>query len=237
MEQRVGPDSSAFKFEGTLGAPVEDINNLNQYAQMFLPYNPTVVEIGAHEGAGTVGLAETYPYGRIFACEPNPRPFAVLEERLRRYRYVTPVNVAIGRSNGVGRLHVPLASHDDASASLVPPPHMADGARAHDAIRVSVAGLDDWCSRHGLTRVEFLRLDAGGFELQILQRAPHTLGMALVVVTRTCVGRPGAGVISFPLLKLFLEMNGFELLSHWYRERAHGEATFVRKVLYDSLFR
>jgi hypothetical protein len=32
-------------------------------------------------------------------------------------------------------------------------------------------------------------------------------------------------------------MAGFELLSHWYEEGLRGEATFVRKVLYDSLFR
>lgn len=236
MEQTVRPDSSLFKVEGTLGTPVRDINNLNQYAQAFLPYNPTIVEIGAHEGAGTVSLAETYRYGRIFACEPNPRPFAALAARLRTYPHARAVQAAIGAANGAGTLWVPPAAQA-ASASLLPPQRAADGGCRHRAIPVTVMTLDDWCRRHALSRVEFLRLDAGGFELQILQHASRTLGTALVVVTRTSVGRPGPGTISFPVLRLFLEMSGFELLSHWYQEGAHGEATFVRKVLYDSVFR
>ena len=45
------------------------------------------------------------------------------------------------------------------------------------------------------------------------------------------------GTTQYADLKNFLEQQGFELLSHWYREGIQGEATFVRKHLYDSLFR
>ena len=236
MQQAVRPDSSSFKFEGILGAPITDINNLNQHAPAFLPYNPTIVEIGAYEGAGTVSLAQTYRYARILACEPNPRAFAVLEDRLRTCRHVAAVNLAFGRANGVATLYLGSASRD-ADASLLPPRRRPDGRVESAAIKVPVVVLDDWCQQRGLTRVEFLRLDAGGLELQILQSSPTVLKTALVVVTRTYFDRPSPAVISYGLLKFFLEMMGFELLSHWYQEGVHGEATFVRKALYDSIFR
>jgi FkbM family methyltransferase len=227
---------SSFKFEGILGAPLTNINNLNQHAQAFLPYNPTIIEVGAYEGAGTVSLAQTYPHGRVFACEPNPRAFAVLEQRLEKCRHATSVNVAVGTSNGIANLYVPSA--DDAmSASLLPPRRDPEHRLDQASVRVSVVVLDDWCRQQGLARAEFVRLDAGGFELQILQSSPHTVKTALVIVTRTHFDRPSTSVISYSVLKFFMEMMGFELLSHWYQERFQGEATFVRKALYDSIFR
>ncbi len=236
MQQTIQSEAPSFKFEGILGAPVPNINNLNHHAHAFLPYNPTIIEVGAYEGAGTVGLAETYRHARLFACEPNPRAFAVLEQRVATCRHATAVNVAVGTSNGIAKLYVQSA-HDEMSASLLPPRKNPDDLLDHPTVSVSVVVLDDWCRRQGLARVEFLRLDAGGLELQILQSSPQTLKTALVVVTRTHFDRPSTSVISYGVLKFFMEMMGFELLSHWYREGFQGEATFVRKPLYDSIFR
>ena len=236
MPQVTGSSDSSFRFEGVLGAPVANISNLNHNAQAFLPYNPTIVEIGAYEGAGTVGLAQTYPHARIFACEPNPRAFAVLDERLRPYPHVSPINLAFGTSNGAATLYLGSLA-DDRHASLLPPRRRPGDRRDHAAISVPSMTLDDWRRHQGLGRVEFLRLDAGGFELQILQRSPDVLKTALVIVTRTHFRKPSASVVSYGILKVFLEMSGFELLSHWYEEGLQGEATFVRRALYDSIFR
>jgi FkbM family methyltransferase len=222
------------RFEGVLGEPVSTIDNLNYNARAFLPYNPTIVEVGAHEGTGTIGLAQAYPHARIYACEPNPRAFAALEARLRPFPQVVAVEMAFGTSTGDATLHLGRADRD---ASLLSPRELSPPAQQHSSVRVSSITLDDWCECNKLHRIDFLRVDAGGFELQVLQHGRRVLETALVVVTTTYWDEPRQGVISYPILKLFLEMAGFELLSHWYEEGLRGEATFVRKVLYDSLFR
>jgi FkbM family methyltransferase len=226
---------STFRFEGVLGEPVSTIENLNQNAQAFLPYNPTIVEIGAHEGAGTIALAAAYPYGRIYACEPNPRAFAVLDERVRGLAHVVAVNLAFGTATGDATLHVG-PGEDDRHASLLPSGQASPAPRERDGVAVSAATVDGWCAHRGVARVEFLRLDAGGCELQILQRARRALESTLVVVTKTYGHPPRPGVVSYPILRLFLEVAGFTLLSHWYEEGRQGEATFVDKILYDSVF-
>ena len=226
---------SSFRFDGLLGEPVSTIENLNQNAQAFLPYNPTIVEIGAHEGAGTVGLARAYPYARIYACEPNPRAFAVLAERARELPQVVAVNLAFGSATGEATLYVGSADQDR-HASLLPTGPLSPGPRERGGVRVSSITVDDWFTQQGLARVEFLRLDAGGCELQILQRSRRVLETTLVVVTKTYGQPPCAGVVSYPILKLFLEMAGFALLSHWYADGGQGEATFISNVLYDALF-
>jgi FkbM family methyltransferase len=226
---------SAFRFEGLLGEPVSTIENLNQNAKAFLPYNPTIVEVGAFEGAGTVGLARAYPYARIYACEPNPRAFAVLDERVRDLPQVAAVNLAFGSATGEATLYVGSAD-EDRHASLLPPGLASHGPSQRGGVRVSSTTVDEWCTRQGLERVEFLRLDAGGCELQILQRSRTVLEGTLVVVTKTYGQPPRPGVVSYPILRLFLEMAGFALLSHWYAEGGQGEATFISKVIYDALF-
>jgi FkbM family methyltransferase len=225
---------SSIRFEGLLGAPVSTIENLNHHAWAFLPYNPTIVEVGAHEGIGTIGLAQAHPHARIYACEPNPRAFAVLEARLRPFAQAVAVEIAFGTSSGDATLHLGRADRD---ASLLSPRELSPSAQQHLSVQVSTATLDDWCARNKLEHIDFLRLDAGGFEIQILQHGRTALETALVVVTKTYWNEPSQGVISYPIVRLFLEMSGFELLSHWYEEGLRGEATFVRKVLYDSLFR
>jgi FkbM family methyltransferase len=236
LHARAQSQGPSYGFEGVLGEPVSAIDNLNQHAQSFLPYNPTLIEIGAHEGTGTMDLARTYPYGRIFAFEPNPRAFAVLSERVHEQAHVVAVNLAFATAGGEATLHLGPGG-EDRDASLLEPRPRTGGEGAPAGVRVPCATVDEWCTQSGLARVEFLRLDAGGFELQILQRSRAVLESALVVVTKTYRNKPRAGIVSYPILKLFLEMAGFELLSHWYEEGAEGEAVFVRKPLYDSLFR
>ncbi len=228
-------DQPAFRFEGTLGAPVTTIRNMNAYAQAFLPYNPTVVEVGASTGTGTAMLAETYRYGRVLACEADPRAFVELRDRLRPYAHATAAHVAIGPAGGTGVLSIPAG--DRGAGTLLPLHQSPDPPGGIERVRVPVMTLDAWCQANGLTTLEFLRLDAGGVECQILQGARRILRTTLVVVTRTNMRRGTAATISFHLLKHYLDLQGFELLSHWYAVDAHGEATFVRRALYDSLFR
>jgi tRNA G46 methylase TrmB len=84
--------------------PVTDLNNMNAYAKAFTPYNPIIVEIGAYEGEGTITLAQSYPYGKIFAFEPNPRGYSLLVETTQSLKNVSAINLAINTSNGAARL-------------------------------------------------------------------------------------------------------------------------------------
>lgn len=224
---------SNFKFEGVLGQPVENINNMNANAQSFIPYNPVIVEIGAFEGAGTLSLARTYCYGKVFAFEPHPETYSRLVENTKSFENVSPINLAIACLNGTMQLQ-----GRGSQASL--PLGKKGGNQiltSSDTIDVPSVVLDDWCKWNKIDHIDFLRLDIGGQERQILESSPEVLRTVLVVVTKTYLSVPGNAPNSYYRLRHFLETQGFELLSHWYEENKEGEATFVRKYLYDSLFR
>ncbi|MEI8365851.1 MAG: FkbM family methyltransferase [Parachlamydiaceae bacterium] len=214
-----------FKFEGYFGNPTDNIQNMNSAGVAFMPYNPVIIEVGAHAGAGTRNLASTYPYGKIFAFEPNPTAYSYLVENTQSIQHVFPVQLAVNTYSGSATLW-----GSDAKASLLPPEN------EESAITVPCVVLDEWCATQGISHVDFLRLDAGGIEWQILQSSPVVLGVVSVIGIKTHLSPSFRSVVSFRLLKMLVEDQGFELLSHRYVEGKEGEAIFVRKCLYDSIF-
>ncbi len=215
----------SFRFEGVLGSPVENIQNMNANTPSFLPYNPVIVEIGAFEGAGTSGLGSSYPYGTIIAFEPHPLSYDHLVEKTHSLKNVSVIHAAVSTRNGLATLY-----GNGPTASLL---LQKNGSQ----VDVPVVVLDDWCRQYGIDHIDFLRLDAGGLEWQILKSSPRILKEVIVIVTKTYMNPSKSSIFSYPKLKKMLEKEGFELLSHWYQEGKEGEATFVRKYMYDSLFR
>lgn len=226
LAAHVAAEESPFKFEGILGSPVTNIDNMNSYAKSFIPYNPIIVEIGAYEGKGTLNLAQTYPYGRIYAFEPNPNAYNVLLENTQSFKNVSVLNMAVNTFNGYAALW-----GNDRKASLLPL------QKKTTYIDVPCVSLDHWCEENLIQHIDFLRLDAGGLEWQILQSSPIILDTVLVIVTKTHMYPSRQSILSFTLLRRLLENEGFELIAHWYEEGNEGEATFIRKYIYDSLFR
>jgi FkbM family methyltransferase len=218
-------DRAGYKFEGVLGNAAENIQNMNSNTQGFLPYNPVIVEIGAFEGTGTFSLSSMYPYGAIFAFEPHPTAYMHLVEKTHSLKNVSVIHSAASTWNGTATLY-----GNGPTASLL-------AQNAESQVDVPVVVLDDWCRQRGIDHIDFLRLDAGGLEWQIVKSSPHILKEVIVIVTKTYMNPSQASIPSYPLLKKRLEDEGFELLSHWYEEGKEGEATFIRKYMYDSLFR
>lgn len=216
----------SYKFEGILGAPVENIQNLNCNAQAFIPYNPVIVEIGAFEGAGTFSLGASYPYGKVFAFEPQPEAYANLVEKTRPLRNVSTFNLALSTVKGTAKLH---GGGDRAS--------LVQFHRKDNQIDVPTVVLDDWCREQGIDHIDFLRLDAGGLEWQILESSPRILKDVIVIVVKTYLHPSHRSILSYAVLKRQLENRGFELLSHWYKDGQEGEATFIQRYMYDALFR
>lgn len=216
--------ASPFKHEGIIGAPIENIRNINGYSHFFIPYNATIVEVGAYTGAGTEALAQSCPYAKIYAIEAHPRSYSALLERARPHQNIYPVNIAISTHDGTARLW-----GEGEEASLLP-------MRGRACVAVPCFTLDSWCARSAISKIDFLRLDAGGIEWQILQHSPEVLKRVIVIVIKTHNGPARNGIAPFKFVKNLLDREGFTLLCHFYEENGEGEATFVRKCYYESIF-
>jgi FkbM family methyltransferase len=138
-----------------------------------------VFDIGAHRGYFTqlysllVGR-----HGRVFAFEPVPPTFRVLQERMSKRPLiwnVEVINIALGDTTGTAVMHLP--GEDDGQASLRP--HRGVGSWQNAALPTRFpcrqVRLDDFVADRRITRFDFLKCDVEGAELLVLQGATDTL--------------------------------------------------------------
>lgn len=143
----------------------------------------TVVDAGAHVGYYTLlASSQVGPAGRVIAFEPHPVLGEVLRRNVQRARgaNVTVVPQALGRAAGTA--HLVLHTSDNYGASSLRP----DDSTAHrPRVPVQVTTLDEHLARAGGPRVDVLKLDVEGAELDVIDGARRTLaanpGIMLVV--------------------------------------------------------
>jgi FkbM family methyltransferase len=128
------------------------------------------IDIGAHIGYYTRLLSELVgPRGRVFAFEPDPRNFAVLQRNLsrRNYRNVELFNMAVGDVNG----EVPLyLSEGHSNHSLI------EGfVKSEAEIQVEIVTLDAFLEQRGIDQIDFLKSDTEGAEPRVLSGMQRTI--------------------------------------------------------------
>lgn len=129
-----------------------------------------VIDVGANIGYYTLLAARRVgPTGHVYAFEPEPEAFALLQRnvQLNGYDNVTPVPKALGRENG--RLQLYLAKKNRGDHRVYDP----TGRRP--SIDVDVITLDAYLVEQSVERVDFLKVDTQGAECSILDGARHTI--------------------------------------------------------------
>ncbi len=126
----------------------------------------TVIDVGAYVGMFSVkAFYEVRSTGRIFAVEPSSSNNVYLRRNIYWRDSITHVPVALGASTGYGRLTATDAS----------PCHQLTERRDKGTEEVRIETMDDMVARLEIDKVDFIKIDAEGSELKVLQGATNTL--------------------------------------------------------------
>jgi len=131
----------------------------------------TVIDIGAGLGDFTIQAAKDHPRSRVFAYEPFPESFALLQHNLRLngVENVTAFPFAIGADDGEMELRV-------VSAEAVQHTTVSH-ATQRESVRVPSLTLDRALADLRLERCDYLKVDCEGAEYDIFFNASDaTLG-------------------------------------------------------------
>jgi FkbM family methyltransferase len=160
------------------------------FVNRFLKPGMTVLDLGAHHGYYTLLSSKLVgPQGRVFAFEPSPRERKALRlhVRINLCWNVRVQGLALGEEKTEADLHV-VAGGETGCNSLRPPRVVGKTA----PVRVRVTRLDDWLGDRKIGRVDFIKLDVEGAELDVLkgasgllQRRPRPVILAEVQDVRT----------------------------------------------------
>jgi FkbM family methyltransferase len=135
----------------------------------IMPVGGVFVDVGAHIGIYTLAMARTAgPSGSVHSFEPNPASF----ERLSHHVFLNGLanvclnQVAVGSAEGRAKLNAPTKENSGAASLLSTNMPARFAARP---IEVQVTSLDAYCSRHLFDRVDLIKIDCQGYEVQVLE--------------------------------------------------------------------
>jgi FkbM family methyltransferase len=171
-----------------------------------------LVDVGANEGQTARRMLEEFPRARVFAFEPSPETFPRLEARAKEDPRITPLALACGPTSGWVDFH--MTQNHWCSSVLAPSAlgkrYYGEWYEEKGVVRVPMVTLDEWASRAGVATVDVLKVDAQGYDLQVLRGARGLLAGGVKAVNCECqFASEYEGCATFSEVDRFLVEQGY----------------------------
>ena len=169
-----------------------------------------VIDCGANSGDLAFELKNRAPKVRYVGVEPNPEDFKMLRKNVD-LEISECVNKALGERNEVLNFYV---CTEQADSSLIEPPYYTE------IVSVEVVRLDNLCDELGIKKIKLLKLEAEGYEPEVLNGAARVLDCIEYVAVDGSYERNKNTEQTFTWTTNFLLENNFEMVDiyfPWYR--------------------
>lgn len=144
-----------------------------QFVAKQLPAAAVVFDVGANQGDYTLLLAKLMPEATILSFEPSSRTFAMLQEKVKDLKQIRSFHLGLSNSE----VEINLYSNQDGSGLASVHQRRLDhfGIAFDQSETVRMRTLDGFCDEQKIDRIDFLKLDVEGHELEVLKGAAARL--------------------------------------------------------------
>jgi FkbM family methyltransferase len=169
-----------------------------------------IFDVGANLGQSAQKYVKLYPQAQIYSFEPVQATFQQLKANLKGQRQVRCYQVALGSTRRTGQLVLQgtadmffLADQDRGTPQ---PPE----ARTET---IEIMTLDEFCRAAQVNRINYLKIDTEGSDLEVLRGAETMLNAQLIDLVEFEAGMNRANQyhVPFEVLKQHLEARSYVL--------------------------
>jgi FkbM family methyltransferase len=167
----------------------------------------TVFDVGANVGQSARKFRRNCPSARIYSFEPFRSTFEQLRENTRPLANVECVNLALGSESG----EVTVAAQPQSVSNSLRAGAGRAGTGAAEVVRVET--LDGFCAGRGIERIDLLKIDTEGYDLEVLRGAEGMLRAGRISLIEVEAGMSRRNSKHVPLADFVrhLEGRGFVL--------------------------
>lgn len=196
----------------------------------LLPPNPNILEAGASDGKDTLDWSRRLPNAQIYAFEPVPDIFKVLNERVKNRKNVHLFTYALSDTGGKSKMYVSSGASHSSSSLLAPKEHLNFHKNVffEKEITVLTKRLDDWTTENNIDQIDFMWLDMQGGELKALRGGEKILETTQVIYTEVSLMEMYEGAPLYAQLRLWLQDRGFQIVKEELSWEDMGNVLFVK---------
>lgn len=186
-----------------------------EIGRLRLPLRPVVFDAGANVGDFAEAMIAFRPWVRLHCFEPLPDAFATLQQTVGSYGGIALNNFALGAHSGRSELLV--SRFGEASSFLELGRVLEERVYGIDftierRIDVPVETISDYVLGRGVDRIDLLKMDVQGFEIEVLRGAEKVLDRVDWIYTEVQFLELYRGGPHADDIKTFLAEHGFDFV-------------------------
>ena len=188
---------------------------------------PVVFDVGANIGQTSLAFHASFPKARIYAFEPFAAVFESLFKNVRSVPGITPFHLALGST--VADVTTCRVTDHEAQTFRVAPA----AQDSSDTETVKVTTIDAFCLENGISRIDILKTDTEGSDLEVLKGAEKMLanGKIGAVLSEASIRTDDLQHSKYRELHAFLQRFEFELFSIYsIRHAADGRMDYFNAL-------
>ncbi len=184
-----------------------------------------VFDVGANIGQTAYGLVRYLPHAQIFCVEPVGPTLQRLKSRYAHYHNIQFVQLAFGSRRE--QRTIPL--HKDSERNTLCAEQLQDANLTGEIETVTVETIDNFCRDHAIDRIDILKMDVQGWELEALRGADIMLSRDAVqfVMAEVAFRRSEPDMQHFAELNDFMQARKFNLCGFYDTYRYGPAKQFV----------
>lgn len=131
--------------------------------------SPVIFDVGANRGETLAHCLSRFPEAKLIAFEPFTESFHILKDKFRSRENVRIENLALGKSRGESKLNLYTSDKMHSLLELDPDPNnLMKNFESTGSALIKVETIDDFCQENGIKRIDLLKVDTQGFDLNVL---------------------------------------------------------------------